>query len=153
MAHGDLIHERLTHSIIGAFFEVYNTLDFGYLEQIYLSALAVELRARGHFVDREVGVRVHYKGAEIGWQRLDMVVDETLVVEVKSTTELHSSARRQLRNYLCATRLKVGLLLHFGPEPRFYRLGAARTRKPLGEPGRAWGRDLTFEQQSGGEQG
>jgi GxxExxY protein len=122
MARGDLIHERLTHSVIGAFFEVYNTLDFGLLEQLYRNALAIELRERGHVVDREVSVRVDYKGAEIGCQRLDMIVDRILVVEVKSTTELHSSARRQLQSYLCATRLDLGLLLHFGPKARFYRL-------------------------------
>jgi GxxExxY protein len=122
MARGELIHERLTHSVIGAFFEVYNTLGAGFLEPIYSGALAIEIRERGHVVDREVSVRVGYKGVEIGWQRLDMIVDGTLVVEVKSTTELHSSARRQLQNYLCATRLELGLLLHFGPKPKFYRL-------------------------------
>ena len=122
MARGELIHERLTHSVSVAFFEVYNTLGSGFLEQIYLGALAIEIRSRGHVVDREVSVRVSYKGAEIGWQRLDMIVDGTLVVEVKSTTELHSSARRQLHNYLSATRLELGLLLHFGPTARFYRL-------------------------------
>src|SRR6478672_11060550 len=104
MARGELIHERLTHSVIGAFFEVYNTLGFGFLEQVYLDALAIELREHGHVVDREVRVRVNYKGTDIGWQRLDMVVDRTLVVEVKSTIELHGSARRQLLSYLCGTR-------------------------------------------------
>ena len=126
MAYGELIHERLTHSVIGAFFEVYNTLGFGFLEQVYLSALAAELRERGHVAAREVGVRVRYKHVDIGWHRLDMIVDRTLVVEVKSTTNLHSSAGRQLRNYLCATRLELGLLLHFGPKPRFYRLIAGQ---------------------------
>ena len=126
MARGELIHERLTHSVIGACFEVYKTLGIGFLEQIYLSALTVELRERGHVVDREVRVRVRYKGVEIGWQRLDMIVDGTLVVEVKSTTELHSSARRQLQNYLSATRLELGLLLHFGATARFYRLDGSR---------------------------
>jgi len=123
MARGELIHERLTHSVIGAFFEVYNTLGFGFLEQIYLGALAVELRERGHAVDREVRVQVRYKGVEVGWHRLDMIVDGTLAVEVKSTAELHASAKRQLQNYLCATRLGLGLLLHFGATARFYRLG------------------------------
>ena len=131
MARDELKHERLTHSVIGAFFEVYNTLGCGFLEQIYLGALALELRERGHFVDREVQVRVHYKGVEIGWQRLDMIVDGMLVVEVKSTTELHASARRQLRNYLCATRLDLGLLLHFGETAKFCRLSG---RSPDGAP-------------------
>ena len=124
MARGELIHERLTHSVIGAFFEVYNALEFGLLEQLYAAALTIELRQRGHVVDREVGARVGYKGLEIGRERIDMIVDRVLVVEIKSTIELHSAARRQLLNYLCVTRLEVGLLLHFGPKARFYRLFA-----------------------------
>jgi len=63
-----------------------------------------------------------YKGEELGTQRLDMIVDDKLVVETKSTYELHKAAVRQVYNYLRATRLEVGLLLHFGPEPKFYRL-------------------------------
>lgn len=122
MARAELIHERLTHSVIGGFYEVYNTLGFGFLEHTYLAALTLELRLRGHVVDREVRVEVRYKGTVIGWHRLDMVVDNILVVEVKSTAELHPSARRQLQSYLCATRLEVGLLLHFGVTASFARL-------------------------------
>jgi GxxExxY protein len=119
-----LVHDRLTHSVIGAFFEVHNTLGFGFLEQLYVEALAIELRERGHVVDLEVGVQVSYKAVEIGWQRVDMLVDGILVLEIKSTAELHPSARRQLLNYLCATRLELGLLLHFGPSAKFYRVVA-----------------------------
>lgn len=128
MARGELVHERLTHSVIGAFFEVYNNLDFGLLEQLYAAALAIELRLRGHVVAREVGLRVHYKGIAIGWQRIDMLVDGVLVVEIKSTPELHSTAHRQLQSYLYATHLEVGLLLHFGQKARFYRLFARNAR-------------------------
>jgi GxxExxY protein len=67
-------------------------------------------------------VRVFYKGEELGTQRLDMIVDETLVVETKSTSVLHHTAPRQVFNYLRATNLEVGLSLHFGPRPHFYRL-------------------------------
>ena len=56
-----------------------------------------------------------------------MIIDERLVVEAKATQELHQSAKRQVHNYLRATRLQVGLLLHFGPEPCFYRLESGRT--------------------------
>ena len=77
-------------------------------------------------MDREVSAQVIYKGWNIGSQRLDLVVDGILVVEIKSTTELHSAARRQLVSYLCATGLELGLLLHFGPKPRFYRQLAPR---------------------------
>ena len=117
-----LIEEELTHSVIGAFFEVYNVLGFGFLEHIYIMALERELLARGHRVAREFGIPVFYKGEEIGYQRLDMVVDDKLVVEVKSTYELHKAAPRQIRSYLQATSLEVGLLLHFGPEARYFRV-------------------------------
>ena len=118
----ELIEERLTGSVIGGFFEVYNRLGFGHLECLYTAALERELIARGHTVARELAVRVYYKGEEIGCQRLDMVVDDVLVVEVKSTTRLNEIASRQLYNYLRVTNLEVGLLLHFGPDPRFYRI-------------------------------
>jgi GxxExxY protein len=112
--------EALTHSIIGAFFEVYNTLGFGFLEHIYKMALERELRARGHRVAREVMVRVSYKGEELAPQRLDMIVDDKVVVETKAAARLDRSAARQLYNYLRATRLEIGLLFHFGPEPAFF---------------------------------
>ncbi|MFN2400665.1 MAG: GxxExxY protein [Gemmatimonadaceae bacterium] len=122
MPRDQLVHERLTHSVIGAFFEVYNTLGFGFLEHVYVMALERELLARGHRVGREVCIPVMYKGEDLGTQRLDMIVDETLVVETKSTYDLHRAATRQLYNYLRATRLEVGLLLHFGPQAKFYRV-------------------------------
>ena len=70
--------------------------------------------------------RLTHSGEELTRQRIDMLVDETLVVEAKATAMLDKSASRQVYNYLCATRLQVGLLLHFGPAPAFYRL--IRTR-------------------------
>ena len=116
-----LMQEKLTRSVIGAFYEVYNTLGFGFLEHIYVMALERELRARGHRVGREVQIPVYYKRELLGTQRLDMIVDDVLVVEAKSTYELHPAAPRQLFSYLHSTKLEVGLLLHFGPRPRFYR--------------------------------
>lgn len=124
---GQLIEETLTDSVIGAFYEVYNTLGFGFLEHLYRMALERELVARGHRVAREVVIRVSYKGDELGTQRLDMIVDKKLVVEIKSTYQLHKAAARQVYNYLRATNLEVGLLLHFGPEPVFYRLISRNT--------------------------
>lgn len=122
MSQSELKHEGLSGSIIGAFFDVYNALGYGFLEHLYVTALERELRMRGHEVVRELSVRVMYKGDELGVQRLDMVVDRLVVVEVKSTSALDKIAPRQLYNYLRATNLEVGLLLHFGPQPKFYRV-------------------------------
>jgi GxxExxY protein len=91
-----------------------------------------ELRKRGHRVVRELSVRVAYKGEELGAQRLDMVVDDVLVIEAKSTHTLHPSASRQLYNYLRATNLELGLLLHFGPRPQFYRVFCENTFRRRG---------------------
>ncbi len=91
MTNHELIEEALTYSVIGAFFEVYNELGFGFLEHLYVLALERELIARGHPVRREVWVEVMYKGNVLGRQRLDMVVDDKLVIEAKSRT---SSARK-----------------------------------------------------------
>lgn len=119
----------LTESAIGAFYEVYNTLGYGFLEKVYVNALQYELRLRGHNVARQVSVAVMYKGIEIATQRMDLIVDQKLVIETKSAQDLHPSAARQLYNYLRATELEVGLLLHFGPRPRVQRL-ICRNRYP-----------------------
>jgi GxxExxY protein len=103
----ELIEERLTYSVIGAFFEVYNTRGFGFLEHLYTRAMEHELVAREHRGEREVRVPVWYKGARLATQRLDMLVDQRLVVEAKATYELQRAAPRQLHNYLRATRLEV----------------------------------------------
>lgn len=128
-----MLHEKLTYAVISAFFEVYNTLGYGFFEHLYMKALELELLARGHRVDREVCVAVTYKGVEIGKQRLDMVVDDVLIIEGKSTYKLPERATRQLYNYLRATKLDVALLLHFGPEPRFFRVNPLHnnSRRPF----------------------
>lgn len=113
---------EFTRSIIGAFFDVYNELGFGLLESVYSAALEFELRARGHHVEREFWTDVFYKGHAVSRQRLDMIVNGTVVLEIKATERLPNFARRQLLNYLTATRLDLGLILHFGPAAKVYRL-------------------------------
>jgi len=78
--------------------------------------------AAGHRVARQMAVVVRYEGVELTTQRLDMIVDGKCVVEIKSTQLLAPFASRQLYNYLRATSLDVGLLLHFGPRPSFSRI-------------------------------
>jgi GxxExxY protein len=116
------ILEPRSYSVIGGFYEVHNTLGYGLLEPFYSRALEKELILRGHHVSREVTMPVSYKGEILGNQRLDMVVDDAMIIEIKATENLHSNSKRQLISYLCATKFEVGLLLHFGPNgARFYR--------------------------------
>ncbi len=132
MVRRPLVEEQLTRAVIGAFYEVYNTLGFGFLEQVYATALEREIATRGLRVAREVSVIVRYKGVALGAQRLDMVVDDKLVVEVKSPLKLHPEAWRQVYSYLRATNLEVGLLLHFGLEPKFHRVVSLNSTESIG---------------------
>jgi len=122
MTSGALLEEETTNQIIGAFFDVYNTLGFGFLEHVYAEALERELVERARMVQKEVVVSVWYKGTILSTQRVDMIVDDRVVVEIKSTEVLTPTAQRQLLNYVRATSFQVGLLLHFGPKPRFSRV-------------------------------
>ena len=118
---GELLEAERVHSIVGAFFDVYNYYGYGLSEAIYAGALEYELNDRRHEVVRELLVAVDYRGRHVGWQRIDMVVDNAVVVENKATERLSPAARPQLISYLRATSFQVGVLLHFGPQPRFYR--------------------------------
>ena len=122
-----LLEHKTTESIIGAFFHVYGRLGYGFFENVYALALERELRARGRHVDREFPVTVFYEGEPLTTVRLDMVVDDKVVVECKSTAVLPAFAQRQVFNYLRASSLEVGLILHFGPVARFHRIVKSRT--------------------------
>jgi GxxExxY protein len=110
-----LIESELSRSIIAAFYAVYNYFGYGFAEVVYAAALEYE-------VERELAIQIYYEDRIVAWQRLDMVVDGKVIVEVKATERMAPYAERQLRNYLRATEHRVGLLLHFGPEPKVHRL-------------------------------
>jgi GxxExxY protein len=119
---GELLEAERVHSIVAAFFTVYNYFGGGGLcEAAYTGALECELTLRGHKADREVMATVYYKGELVARQRLDMVVDDRVIVESKATERLSPSSGPQLIGYLRATTFQVGVLLHFGPHPKFYR--------------------------------
>ncbi len=122
-----LVHEDLTREIIGAFFTVYNELGYGFAEAVYANAISHELKTRGLAIRREVPFDVKYLGVSVGQYRVDLMVNETVVVELKAGAAIGDSERRQVLNYLCVTALPVGLLFHFGPKPWFKRM-AGRSR-------------------------
>jgi GxxExxY protein len=117
-----ILEAKRVFSIVGGFYDVYNYYRYGFSEAVYAGALELELRDRGHEVVRELAVEVCYKGRHVVWHRLDMVVDQRIIVEVKAGERMPRHAESQLRNYLRATRFEVGLLLFFGPIPSARRL-------------------------------
>ena len=107
---------RLSGSVIGAAIEVHRILGPGHLESIYEEALGVELRLREIPSERQVLVPVKYKGSDVGSRRLDLVVDDCLIVELKAVDALLPIHRAQLLSYLRASALRLGLLINFNCE-------------------------------------
>lgn len=120
--HETLFEEALTGKIIGAFFHVHNALGFGFLESVYKKALQRELSKRGLDARREVAVDVYYDDQIVGVFRADLIVESRVVLEVKASRKLDPTDTTQLLNYLRATDLELGLLLHFGPRASVKRL-------------------------------
>lgn len=110
----DLPHRELTEQIIGAAFEVHNTLGYGFLEKVYQRAMQVELQARGRTAEIESEIRVCYKGVEVGLYKADLLVDHAVIVELKIAKTYQSEDEPQLLNELKATGIGVGLLINFG---------------------------------------
>jgi len=113
-----LMAERLTEQVIGLAITVHRHSGPGLLESVYEQCLCYELQSAGIPFDRQVRVPVRYRGLEIGYGfRADIVVDQTVIVEVKSVAIVMPTHEAQLRTYLRMSGLRVGLLLNFA-EPR-----------------------------------
>jgi len=106
-------HEELTGKIIGAAVRVHREMGPGYPESIYEEALALEFAASGLAFERQSRVVIRYQNREIGEHRLDLLVEDKVVVELKAVVELQDIFYATLRSYLRATGKPVGLLLNF----------------------------------------
>jgi GxxExxY protein len=109
-----LLHEELTERIIGAFYKVYNTLGYGFLESVYENALALELESQGIAVKQQQAAKVFYDGHEVGKYFADVIAEDVVIVELKAAESLNKAHEAQPQNYLKATEIEVGLLLNFG---------------------------------------
>ena len=106
--------DELTDKIIGCAFKVSNTLGVGFLEKVYENALVIELGTSGLFVEQQKPLTVMYGGIVVGDYVADIVVNNQVIVELKSTRLIEEVHQAQLLNYLKATGLRVGLILNFG---------------------------------------
>jgi len=109
-----LLEEERCYAIIGAFLEVFHYFGPGLPEKIYSKALECLLTERGYKVDREVTIEIWFKGHYLGNKRLDQVVDDTIVLELKAREKLTAYDKAQIPSYLSVSRYEVGLLLHAG---------------------------------------
>jgi GxxExxY protein len=115
------IDNELTEIIINAFYQVYNTLGYGFLEKVYENALKLELGKRGLGVRAQMPIKVSYEGEIVGEYFADLLVEDKVIIEIKTAEKLRPEHEMQLFHYLKATGIEVGLLINFGPEPKVKR--------------------------------
>ncbi|MBC7652622.1 MAG: GxxExxY protein [Deinococcales bacterium] len=116
-----LIHQEITDKILKSFYNVYNTLGYGFLEKIYENSLIIELSENGLTTLQQVAIPVYYHEKQVGNYFADLLVENKVVIELKACESIISEHEIQLLNYLKATNFEVGLLLNFGAKPEFKR--------------------------------
>jgi GxxExxY protein len=116
-----MLNDELTEKIIGCAYEVHNILGFGFLEKVYENALIIEMQRSMLNVQNQVPLSVCYKSQVIGDYIADILVENTVIVEIKSVHQLLKEHEVQLVNYLKATDKDVGLLINFGKSVQIKR--------------------------------
>ena len=118
---GNYKHSEVTERIVKAFYKVYNTLGYGFLEKVYENALFIELTIMNLQVETQKQITVFYEEKRVGEYFADLIINDCIIVELKAAESLCEEHEFQLINYLKATEIKVGLLLNFGKKPELKR--------------------------------
>lgn len=108
------LFKELTFKTIGIAMEVHRELGFGFLEKVYENALLVAFRLVGIKAEQQVPIKVYFKGVIVGEYIADILVEDKIILELKSQDKITDVHRAQILNYLKATNLKVALILNFG---------------------------------------
>lgn len=124
-----MLQEELSKQIIGAFYKVYNTLGYGFLEKVYERAMCIELRKYDFKVQSQQPIQVYYEDENVGDYFADIVINDSIIIELKAAKKLAEEHELQLINYLKATDIEVGLLFNFGKKPEFKRKIFTNDRK------------------------
>ncbi len=127
----NLLHSQITGDILKAFYKVYNTLGYGFLEKVYENALIFELREMNLKVVQQKPINVFYRGVLVGEYFADLVIEDSVIVELKAKEIISDAHISQLINYLKATEIEVGLLLNFGKKPEQRRKVFGNERKEM----------------------
>ena len=125
----DYLYKEETDEIIEAFYDVYNTLGYGFLERVYQNALYQELKRREFDCKAQYPIKVRFKGQVVGEYYADILVNDCIILELKAVDTLCREHELQLINYLKSTDIEVGLLLNFGERPQIRRKLFTNDRK------------------------
>ncbi len=109
-----ILYRDLSYRVRGSIYTVFKELGPGFLENIYQNALEIELTKRGISFEAQKEIEVYYDGIQVGLHRLDLVVEDKIVLELKAVDDLHPQHEAQIISYLKASRLSVGFLVNFG---------------------------------------
>ena len=127
----EFLHTNLTDKIIKCFYTVYNTLGFGFLEKVYENAMIIELQKAGMRAEKQKPIKVNYENKLVGEYFADIVVEDSIILELKAAEYIVEEHELQLVNYLKATELEIGLLLNFGKTPEIKRKIFTNDKKKL----------------------
>ncbi len=124
-----LLHKELSDQIIKTFYDVYNELGFGFQEKVYQNALYIELKSRGFRVEAQKQIKVYFKDCLVGEYFADLMINDTIILELKAVEFILEVHEAQLFSYLKATSVELGFLLNFGKRPEFRRKVFENNRK------------------------
>jgi GxxExxY protein len=110
----DILHKELSYKIVGLAMQLHSELGYGFLEKVYENALMILLRENGIKAEQQVPIKVYYHGEIVGDYIADILVEDCIILELKSQENLARSYKAQTINYLKATSLKLAILLNFG---------------------------------------
>jgi GxxExxY protein len=127
----ELLHREITEKALKIFYQVYNELGFGFLERVYQNAMFYELKTQGFSCEAERPIKVYYKNVLVGEYRADIIIENSVILELKANEFLFYENELQLINYLKASEMEVGLLLNFGRKPEFKRKIFTNNNKKL----------------------
>jgi len=109
-----ILYKDLSYKIVGLAMQVYNKLGYGFLEKVYENALMVLLRREGIKAEQQTPGTVYFEGQAVGDYYADILVEDKIILELKSVEEIINAHRSQVLNYLKATRLPLAIILNFG---------------------------------------
>ena len=126
-----MLHSEITDLILKAFYKVYNTLGYGFLEKVYERSMIIELTKLGLNIEQQKNIKVYYDFNQVGDYYADLLVNGLVIIELKAAENICEGHEAQLLNYLRATDIEVGLLLNFGTEPQFKRKFFTNDKKKI----------------------
>ncbi|OHD59798.1 MAG: GxxExxY protein [Spirochaetes bacterium GWF1_41_5] len=125
----ELLFKDITDKIIKAFYDVYNELGRGFLENVYENAMMITLKEQGLGAEQQKGIDVYFRNNLVGEYRADIIVEDKIILELKACRTFAPEHEAQIINYLKATGMSVGMLLNFGDKPEFRRVVYDSLRK------------------------